>query len=252
MTHKLQQASALTISNVAWNQASYPNPPRSMTDFKVPSELFRSNRLIYRAIEDTDEDQTFLYSHMNEPAMHLLSGPLLPRPRTRQNAVGFLGSEERLLAIMICLPPPSTEPEPTNPQRAPTEKPETSPTPIGHLTLTSKYGSINAHHRHAEMGLSITTPQQGKGFGREAITWAIDWAFRYANLHRVGIEVFAFNEAALGLYTSVRFLVEGRAREAVWVAGGWRDVISLGVLEREWLILRGSGEALDVSRVESC
>ena len=59
----------------------------------------------------------------------------------------------------------------------------------------------------------------------------IDHAFGGLGLHRVGLTVFSFNERAIRSYRSVGFVVEGRAREAIWREGRWWDEISMSILD---------------------
>jgi len=74
----------------------------------------------------------------------------------------------------------------------------------------------------------------GHGYGTEATRLMIDHAFGGLGLHRVGLTVFSFNERALRSYRSVGFVVEGRAREAIWREGRWWDEISMSILDSDW------------------
>jgi RimJ/RimL family protein N-acetyltransferase len=90
----------------------------------------------------------------------------------------------------------------------------------------------------------------GHGFGTEATRLMIDHAFGGLGLHRVGLTVFAFNERAIRSYRSVGFVVEGRAREAIWREGRWWDEISMSILDCDWQAMprstRAPGSAADV------
>ena len=52
------------------------------------------------------------------------------------------------------------------------------------------------------------------------------------------LSVFSFNERAIRSYRSVGFVVEGRAREAIWREGRWWDEISMSILDSDWEALR--------------
>jgi hypothetical protein len=67
----------------------------------------------------------------------------------------------------------------------------------------------------------------------------LDHAFTELGLHRVALTVFAFNERAVRSYRSVGFVLEGRAREAIWREGRWWDEISMSLLDSEWATLNG-------------
>ena len=77
----------------------------------------------------------------------------------------------------------------------------------------------------------------GRGYGTEATRLMIDHAFSGLGLHRVALSVFAFNERAIRSYRSVGFVVEGRAREAIWRDGRWWDEISMSLLDADWKAL---------------
>jgi RimJ/RimL family protein N-acetyltransferase len=79
----------------------------------------------------------------------------------------------------------------------------------------------------------------GGGYGTEATRLMLDHAFTELGLHRVALTVFAFNERAVRSYRSVGFVVEGRAREAIWREGRWWDEISMSLLDSEWATLNG-------------
>lgn len=74
----------------------------------------------------------------------------------------------------------------------------------------------------------------GQGFGTEATRLMIDHAFGSLGLHRIGLTVFSFNERAIRSYRSVGFVVEGRAREAIWREDRWWDEISMSILGGDW------------------
>lgn len=79
----------------------------------------------------------------------------------------------------------------------------------------------------------------GRGYGTEATRLMVDHAFGALSLHRVGLTVFSFNDRAIRSYRSVGFVVEGRAREAIWREGRWWDEIAMSLLDSDWKALRG-------------
>ena len=44
---------------------------------------------------------------------------------------------------------------------------------------------------------------RGKGYGTEALEWALEYAFLELGLHKISLGVHAFNEAAIKLYRKV-------------------------------------------------
>jgi RimJ/RimL family protein N-acetyltransferase len=108
---------------------------------------------------------------------------------------------------------------------------------LSHLTPNT------AHHRRTDIGISILPAYQGRGYGREAIEWALDYAFRRAGLHRVRVRAFEWNAGALRLYEEIGLKIEGREREAFWHEGRWWDGVDMGMLEGEWWDMRREREA---------
>jgi RimJ/RimL family protein N-acetyltransferase len=84
------------------------------------------------------------------------------------------------------------------------------------------------------------TDAWGRGYGTEATRLMIDHAFGGLGLHRIGLTVFSFNERAIRSYRSCGFVVEGRAREAIWREGRWWDEIAMSILDSDWATRRGT------------
>jgi RimJ/RimL family protein N-acetyltransferase len=74
----------------------------------------------------------------------------------------------------------------------------------------------------------------GHGYGTEATGLMVGHAFDALGLHRVSLSVFEFNERAIRAYRRCGFVVEGRAREAIWRDGRWWDELSMSLLASEW------------------
>jgi len=75
---------------------------------------------------------------------------------------------------------------------------------------------------------------RGKGYGREMLDLLLRYAFWELNLHRVGLDVSAYNTAAIRLYEAAGFKREGKCREDVFRDGRRYDRILMGILRREW------------------
>ncbi|PSR84058.1 acyl-CoA N-acyltransferase [Coniella lustricola] len=85
----------------------------------------------------------------------------------------------------------------------------------------------------------IASAYQDRGYGTEAVNWALDWAFRVAGMHAVRLSCFSFNERAAKLYTSLGFVREGVKREAYYFDCRWYNRIMFSILDREWAARRG-------------
>lgn len=177
---------------------------------------FSSERLTYRAAEDTAQDKAFILALQSDRVNVESATRHLVKPMSSADVDMFLRKlQECSMGVLICLPDPSA--------------PLTAK-PIGFVNLAGD----SSPHRGSRMGIQICQEEQGKGYGTEAIKWAMEWGFLAAGLHRVSIGCYAFNEGARRLYERLGFVVEGRVREAAWKNGDWHDVIEMGMLEGEW------------------
>jgi RimJ/RimL family protein N-acetyltransferase/catechol 2,3-dioxygenase-like lactoylglutathione lyase family enzyme len=90
-------------------------------------------------------------------------------------------------------------------------------------------------HRSADMHVGIgDRASWGKGYGREAVTLLLNFAFGEMDLHRVGLTVFAANDRAVALYRKLGFVEEGRWRQFLRRDSVDQDVLVMGVLRHEW------------------
>ncbi len=74
----------------------------------------------------------------------------------------------------------------------------------------------------------------GKGYGTEAITLLLDYAFGALAMHRVSIGVVGFNERALAFYEKVGFRREGIQRDGYYYNHQFSDFVMLSILEDEF------------------
>jgi [ribosomal protein S5]-alanine N-acetyltransferase len=75
---------------------------------------------------------------------------------------------------------------------------------------------------------------RGRGLGTEVTRLVVSWGFGELGLHRIELEVLAFNACAIGCYLACGFRREGVRREAVLYPDGWKDLILMGLLRPEW------------------
>ena len=195
-----------------------------------PCELFKTDRLLFRAAENTDEDKVFLQQQiLNDPVIQMMSTLRLAKPLQKGTADEFIKTlQDNLLGVIICLHAKGDH---------------TKPIPIGHLGIFDHHGSGLAHHRSAMLGVSLADGYRGKGYGSEAINWALDWAFQHAGLHSIRLGTFSYNHDALKAYRKVGFVEEGREREAIYHLRAWHDIVTFSMLEHEWEKLRGITKA---------
>ena len=87
-----------------------------------------------------------------------------------------------------------------------------------------------SRHGFGEIGMLVDREWRGRGVGSALLRAAIGWA-RDHGLHKLSLEVFAHNAAAIALYRKVGFVEEGRRVKHYRRASGelW-DSIAMGLL----------------------
>lgn len=190
-----------------------------------PDNPFRSERLLYRAVESPDDD-TLFQRIQSEPAELQNSNAFLMRPQSRKDAANYQKyvAEEALIGVVICLLPSG---------------PDKAAVPIGTVHL-APFKPTMSHHRFTELGINILNAYHGKGYGSEAILWALQWAFQVAGVHRVSLRVFEWNYGARKLYEKLGFKQEGVTREEIYHQGRFWDGYQFGMLDREWREMYGT------------
>jgi len=110
--------------------------------------------------------------------------------------------------------------------------------PIGNLDLFD----IDSKNGQAGCGISICEkPYLNQGYGTDALRTLLNFAFREMNLHRVFLQVFDFNERAIGCYEKLGFRHEARLRDAHFLEGRYVDELIMGLLREEWEAGEGRG-----------
>lgn len=69
-----------------------------------------------------------------------------------------------------------------------------------------------------------------RGLGSEAIRLVIDYALDVLGLHRIALEVYAFNPRARHVYERAGFVAEGTKRDALLWDGEWVDALEMAIL----------------------
>ena len=87
-----------------------------------------------------------------------------------------------------------------------------------------------SHHGFGDLAMLVDRDWRGCGVGSALVRAAIDWA-RGQGLHKLSLEVFTHNEAAIALYRKCGFAEEGRLTKQYRRASGelW-DAMVMGLL----------------------
>jgi RimJ/RimL family protein N-acetyltransferase len=73
-----------------------------------------------------------------------------------------------------------------------------------------------------------------RGLGTEATRLIVGYGFERLGLHRISLEVYAFNPRARRAYEKVGFRAEGVLRESLRYNGDWVDATVMSILAPEW------------------
>ena len=86
-----------------------------------------------------------------------------------------------------------------------------------------------SRHGFGELGMLVDRGWRGRGVGSALVAAAIGWA-RRQGLHKLCLEVFTHNEAAIALYRRCGFVQEGRRpRQYRRASGELWDAIIMGL-----------------------
>jgi RimJ/RimL family protein N-acetyltransferase len=103
--------------------------------------------------------------------------------------------------------------------------------PIGVISLMN----ISDANESAELSIIVGHPDdRHQGYGTEAITLLLGYAFDELGLNRVSLSAFDFNGGAIAAYEKLGFVVEGRYRQAIRRKSRFHDAILMSILEKEW------------------
>lgn len=86
--------------------------------------------------------------------------------------------------------------------------------------------------------LTIIIPDQenqGKGYGTEAISLIMDYAFGYLAYNRISIGVVGFNTYAVNFYKKVGFKQEGIQEQGYYYNYKYYDFIMMRILKNEFV-----------------
>jgi RimJ/RimL family protein N-acetyltransferase len=98
---------------------------------------------------------------------------------------------------------------------------------IGEILLHT----IDRYSQSCHLGISLRRDRWGQGYGQDAITTLLGYAFRKLNFRKVSLEVLADDQRAVGAYRKAGFTEEGRLRAHTWHDGCYRDVLRMAVFQ---------------------
>ncbi|KAE9403818.1 acyl-CoA N-acyltransferase [Gymnopus androsaceus JB14] len=106
---------------------------------------------------------------------------------------------------------------------------------------TTQLFDLQQKNRDVMLGLGIVPEFWGRGYGTEVVRFIVDYAFEQLGLHRVTLNVFRNNPAAIRVYQKAGFVQEGIQRKVNWMDGKWEDLVWMAVLDEDWEASRKDG-----------
>ncbi|GAA3463281.1 GNAT family protein [Saccharothrix longispora] len=104
--------------------------------------------------------------------------------------------------------------------------------------------NLHENRKQAEIGFSVATPFQGRGYATEAVERLLRHLFLDLDLHRVSAECDPRNTTSARLLERVGFRREGLRRENTWLRDEWVDDLLFGLLAPDYRRGRAAGGAL--------
>ncbi|MQA98489.1 MAG: GNAT family N-acetyltransferase [Streptosporangiales bacterium] len=105
--------------------------------------------------------------------------------------------------------------------------------PAGHASM-----SAGVNRWTARLGRVLVAPHaRGRGVAQAMVREAQRVAFDDLGVHRLGLGVYAHNDAARHVYERLGFVREGVTREQARIGGVWVDSVEMGILEPEYRAL---------------
>lgn len=94
---------------------------------------------------------------------------------------------------------------------------------------------VEAKHKRATFGIFIGDKDfWNHGFGSDAGRVILEYGFKKMKLHKIELDVYAYNPRALKVYKRLGFKREGIKREHNFHQGKYWDVYHMSILDREW------------------
>uniref|UniRef100_A0AAU3H2V2 GNAT family N-acetyltransferase n=1 Tax=Streptomyces sp. NBC_01401 TaxID=2903854 RepID=A0AAU3H2V2_9ACTN len=94
-------------------------------------------------------------------------------------------------------------------------------------------GETDSRAGRFRTGVEIARGHRRKGYAAEATRLVLTYMFAEQRFNKCEVEVHAFNDASLALYRALGFVEEGRLRQHEFFAGGYHDLVLLGITAEE-------------------
>ncbi|MFF4974833.1 GNAT family N-acetyltransferase [Streptomyces sp. NPDC001083] len=92
----------------------------------------------------------------------------------------------------------------------------------------------DADNESCNFRIAFVPDAHGRGLGTEATSLIVGYGFTRLGLHRISLEVYAFNPRARRVYEKVGFVAEGVLRDALLWEGERVDAVVMSILAPDW------------------
>jgi RimJ/RimL family protein N-acetyltransferase len=173
--------------------------------------MLTGEKVVIRALEKSDMAR--LQEFVNDKEMHLLADDEEYVPKSREQV-------EKMFENL------GKDPEEVGPFGIEADS---------KLIGTCALHHLDKHSRACSFGINISDPDYlGRGYGRDAVSVLIDYAFVHRNLRKIWLTVYADNERAIRAYKALGFVEEGLQKEQVWNEGRYKDWLYMGLFRSAW------------------
>ena len=93
---------------------------------------------------------------------------------------------------------------------------------------------VRGGFQNAYLGYYVGKSCAGKGFGTEAISLIVKFAFEKLNLHRIEANIQPGNLASIAVVRKNGFVREGFSKEYLKIDGKWRDHERWAIVNQNW------------------
>lgn len=93
----------------------------------------------------------------------------------------------------------------------------------------------NHNNMQAEIGCTLHTAYQKKGYATEALTAMVDYLFGILDKHRIITSVDPENTPSVRLIERLGFRKEAHLKESYYLRGNWVDDVIYAKLKKEWM-----------------
>lgn len=138
--------------------------------------MFTTDRLILRAYREGDMDDLMRLSNNAQVLRGLSSQAIVPHgPKHSEIILDW--HNKAIMVVMITL--------------------KSTGEFMGSCQI---WNYTSNHNRDGQFGIGLFPEYWDKGYGTEVTRFMVDYAFRWLNLHRLGLDVYEGNERAVKVY----------------------------------------------------